>query len=171
MPDNPLFLQGRGQYNPERRVVAIPGLGEISYEDVKDFVGWAGGLLGGDDDGGGNNLAPAPPPIPANGGGGGGGMYAGCQIQLPVQVVSRAYCPPGYVVVQPPGQGKQCMLKAVARSCGLWKPARKPPIKASDWRCLMRADATVKKLDRVAKIANRVSGKAPLTRTRRKSSR
>lgn len=93
-------------------------------------------------------------------------LLGGCQIEVPVQVASRASCPPGYVVVQKPGQGKSCMLKSVAISCHLWKAPRKPPIKASDWRCLMKAGSVINKLDRVVATSNKITGKASLKRTR-----
>jgi hypothetical protein len=95
----------------------------------------------------------------------------GCPpVVVPVEVVERAKVPRGYVVViDPQTKQKVGMLKAVARHCKLWKPARKPPISASDWRCLQKANSTVKKLDRVVKMSNRVTGKTNLTRTRRTS--
>lgn len=97
---------------------------------------------------------------------------AGCPpVVVPVEIIGRAKVPRGYVVVvDPRTKQKVGMLKAVARHCKLWKPARKPPISASDWRCLQKANMTVKKLDRVVKMSNKVTGKASLTRSRRKSS-
>jgi hypothetical protein len=95
-----------------------------------------------------------------------------CPTMLPVQVVPRVARPPkGYVTVQPRmsnGQrgAKVYMRKAMARSCGLWKPRAKPPIKAGDWRCLKRASSVVKTLDRVVAMSNKVTGKARLTRSR-----
>ena len=103
---------------------------------------------------------------PVTGGNGQQQQLGGCQIEVPVQVASRASCPPGYVVVQKPGQGKSCMLKSVAISCHLWKAPRKPPIKASDWRCLMKAGSVINKLDRVVATSNKITGKASLRRTR-----
>jgi hypothetical protein len=93
---------------------------------------------------------------------------AGCAVTLPIRMTQRAVCPPGYVVVHPPGEGKQCMLKSVAISCKLYKSPAKPPIKASDWRCLKRSAAVVRRLDTIAKMANRVTGKANLSRSRGK---
>ena len=74
-------------------------------------------------------------------------------VQPSVRAVATA--PPGYVIVEcPKGSGnKVAMLKAVARSMGYWKPRRKPPIKAGDYRALMRSEATIKKLKRVVKAA------------------
>ena len=97
----------------------------------------------------------------------------GCAVVVPAQMKARVSCPPGYVSVvdpnSPNGQGKVCMLKKVAVSTGRWKAARKPPIKASDWRCLMKADSVVRKLDTVVKKSNKITGKARLTRSRSKS--
>lgn len=62
--------------------------------------------------------------------------------------------PPGYVIVNCPRiGGKVAMLKPVAQKWGLWKPRRRPPIKVSDWRALMKAESTVKKLKAVTKKA------------------
>lgn len=97
-----------------------------------------------------------------------GGAVPGCAITMPVRVTQRAVCPPGYVVVHPPGQGKQCMLKSVAISCKLYKSPTKPPIKASDWRCLKRSAAVVRRLDTIAKMANKVTGQANLSRSRKR---
>jgi hypothetical protein len=97
----------------------------------------------------------------------------GCAITAPVTQVSRFRAPRGYVVVYPDDpHGRTgtpvAMLKGVAKTCGLWKQPAKPPIKASDWRCLRRANTVVNKLDRIAKLANNVTGKADLRRTRGK---
>jgi len=112
--------------------------------------------------------------LPTNGNGqrgpwapGHGSMIDGCPQTLPVTYTQRAVAPRGYVVVIDPQSGqKVAMNKKVARACGLWKPARKPPIKASDYRCLTRANAVVKKLDRVVKMSNQVTGKNKLTRSK-----
>jgi hypothetical protein len=160
----------------------FPLIGEVCLSDA--FGGGGGGG--------------APPGSSGGGGGGGGGVailpggtefdltdwlgitdppeegsssgqtVAGCAVTLPVQVTQRAKCPPGYVVVHPPGQGKQCMLKSVAISCKLYKSPTKPPIKASDWRCLKKSAGVVRRLDTIAKMANRVTGKANLSRSRGK---
>jgi hypothetical protein len=106
--------------------------------------------------------------VPSASGGNAQAVAQACQPVLPVQVVSRAQCPKGYVVVEPPGQGKQCMLKALAVKCGLYKNPAKPPIKASDWRCLKKAASVTRKLDRVVKMSNQVTGKADLRRVRSK---
>lgn len=99
------------------------------------------------------NPAVNQPPQPARQG--------GCP-DIPVVVqpgqTTRLTAPPGYVIVKCRGQ-KVAMLKEVARSMGYWKPRRKPPISAKDWRCVQRAAATQKKLKRVVSTANRSLGK------------
>lgn len=97
-----------------------------------------------------------------------GGEIPGCSVTVPVQMRQRAYVPPGYVVVEPPGGGKIGMKKEVARACKLWKPSKKPPISASDWNSLKKAKRTADKLDRVVKTANAVTGRADLRRVRTK---
>ncbi len=98
-----------------------------------------------------------------------GAAVAGCPpVVVPVEMIARAKVPRGYVVViDPKTKQKIGMIKVLAQKCKLWKPARKPPISASDWRCLQRANMTVKKLDRVVKMSNKITGKASLTRTRK----
>lgn len=158
MPDNPFLRTPTGQSIVERSglepstVAAIGGLASGLFETI----------FGGDDEAEAVEAAEAPVST------GAGQTMGGCQITVPVQVQQRAKCPPGYVVVHPPGQGKQCMLKSAARACGLWKAPAKPPIKASDWRCLRKANSVVKKMDRIAKMTNEVTGKAPLRRVRSK---
>lgn len=115
----------------------------------------------GDDENGSVNGEPSPLPSTT---GQAGANIAGCQITVPVQAEMRAKCPPGYVVVHPPGQGKQCMLKGVAIKCGLYKSPKKPPIKASEWDCLKKANRVVNKLDRVVAMSNNVVGKNKMRR-------
>lgn len=91
----------------------------------------------------------------------------GCVITLPLEVVARAKCPRGYVAVNDPETGARvCMLKGAARSCGLWKAPKKPPISTRDWDALKRASSTIKKVDRVVRMSNEIQGKAKLTRSR-----
>jgi len=101
----------------------------------------------------------------------GGGTVNGCNLQVMVQPQAKTIhkAPRGYVIVQHPQTGqKVAMLKSVARSCGLWKPRQKPIMTAADARTLRRAASLTKKVDRVAKMANSVCGKAPLRRVRGK---
>jgi len=159
MPDNP----GLG-FIPARGLVGAPGSDTGLWSQVGSFLASNFGddvldWLGIGDD---SSSTATPTTTPTNAG------MPGCPPTVPVQVTQRAKCPPGYVVVHPAGQGKQCMIKSVARACGLWKPSAKPPIKASDWRCLRKANSVVKKMDRIAKMSNEVTGKAPLRRVRSK---
>lgn len=57
--------------------------------------------------------------------------------------------PKGYVVVRDPSGKPYAVLKSVARSFGLWKPARKPPISATDWKNFKRNQAIEKKLKKI----------------------
>lgn len=79
-------------------------------------------------------------------------------LTLPVEYTPVAKPPRGYVLVDYDGQ-EMFMLKGCARDLGLWKARRKPPISASDYRTLMRAATTAKKIDRITKMADRVTGK------------
>ena len=133
-------------------------------EDVQTYIS---GIIAGEETGTGERTGEG------NGGefvGNGSRNVQGCPpVVVPVRVINRAQVPRGYVVVIDPATNKKVgMLKSVARNCGLWKPARKPPISASDWRCLQKANSTVKKLDRVVKMSNKITGKASLTRSRTK---
>lgn len=115
------------------------------------------------------DVGPVTPVAATNGGG-----YPGCKITLPASTRTRYYAPPGYVIVRPPGANGApgapvAMLKRVAISCGLWKAAKKPPISAKDWTSLRKAASVTRKLDRVVKTANAVTGKADLRRVRRSS--
>lgn len=110
---------------------------------------------------------------PAVANGRGPSTMAGCDLYLPVKQAMRLVAPPGYVVVRPPTRDgsppvPRAMLKRAAVSCGLWKAAAKPPIKAKDWRCLKRANAVVNRIDTIVKMSNTVTGKAKLTRSRGK---
>ena len=158
MPDNPFTLNYGG------RSIVAPTQGQgISVGTVVDAIeaGWDY-LTGGGSDTATSNLGTNGGQAPASG----QTDQYGCAITVPAQSTTRMKCPPGYVVVHPHGQGKQCMLKSAARACGLWKPARKPPIKASDWRCLQKASTVVNRIDNIVKMSNKVTGKAPMRRTR-----
>ena len=78
-------------------------------------------------------------------------------VMMQPEYEQRMKCAPGYVAVRCRGAGGEiieaCMLKGVARVMGLWKPRRKPPISASDYRALGKAERTVKKLTNIAKRA------------------
>lgn len=97
--------------------------------------------------------------LPSNGRSGNGTsmMLNGC---LPGQVVvqpgveTRLKAPKGFVIVDmPDGSGKKAVEKTLARKCGLWKPAPKPPITASEWKTLKKADRVKKKAKKIAQTA------------------
>lgn len=79
--------------------------------------------------------------------------------------VARNSCPPGYVLVNDPTSGApMCMLKGAARSLGLWRPRRKPPISAGDWTRIKVAKRVTKKAGKIAreagwKVATKGSGR------------
>jgi hypothetical protein len=73
--------------------------------------------------------------------------------------------PRGYVIVRDPGTGAVVAVrKAIARAYHLWKPARKPPISASDWHHYQRNQALEKKLLRIAAPALRHKHKTTAVR-------
>jgi len=78
-------------------------------------------------------------------------------VMMQPQWEQRMKCAKGYVAVRCRGAGGEvieaCMMKPVARAMGLWKPRRKPPISATDYRALGKAERTVKKLTNIAKRA------------------
>lgn len=161
MPDSPDFT-GSG-----------PGL------DWRDFVDPAleiGGAVYDWATGGNGNGVAAPGAIPptvaaprtaprTNGGASGQAACCG-QTMVPIAYKQIASCPPGYVAVDTSGDGRTdaCVIRSCARQYG-WRPAAKPPIKASDWKGLRKAASTIKKLDRVVKMGNAVVGKKPYRRT------
>lgn len=127
---------------------AIPGGSALDNAfDWGDLGDWIPGI--GDDD-----PVQAPPS-------GNGVLGPGCNIQLvvPGKVRPVHTCPPGYVTVQNSNGVKSCMLKPHARMCGLWKPKRKPPISASDYRTIRRAASAQKRLSRVVKMADKATGR------------
>ena len=145
--------------------ITLPWVGEVCASNIGEKVQeWGESLMeNGAPNGNGNgtqNGRVSSPRVTAS----------GCPpVVVPIRVIPRAQVPRGYVVVIDPATNQKVgMLKSVARHCKLWKPARKPPISASDWRCLQKANSTVKKLDRVVKMSNKITGKASLTRSRSK---
>lgn len=65
--------------------------------------------------------------------------------------------PKGYVVIRDMQGRPFGVNKQIAKSFGLWKPKKKPPISVRDWEALKRADRTVKKLKKVVKKSKAVS--------------
>ena len=105
-----------------------------------------------------------PPSSPATHGGMSNG---GVVVTHAPMVEQRVRCRPGYVAVTDPNTGyKMCMLKEVARSCGLWKARPKPVLTASDRKTLRKAESIMdNKVARVVQMTNNVRGKAKYTRS------
>lgn len=82
----------------------------------------------------------------------------GLALTLPLELTAIAKPPAGYVTVIYNGE-RMFMLKGCARDLGLWKARRKPPISASDWRTLAKASMTAKKVDRLCKMSDKITGK------------
>ena len=101
-----------------------------------------------------------------------GGRANGCNLQVMVapqqKVINKA--PRGYVIVEDPQNPgiKVAMLKAVAKSCGLWKPRANPFFTASEAKTIRKAARRQRKGDRLAKMLNSSCGTAPLRRSRGK---
>lgn len=106
------------------------------------------------------------------------GMYApgnvatntvgGCSsipVTMQPQATTVMKAPPGYVVVNCNGQ-KVAMLKPVARALGLWKPRKKPPISASQYSCIRKANSAITKIDNLKKMTDSMKMK-PKPRKRR----
>jgi len=73
--------------------------------------------------------------------------------------------PKGYVIVRDPASGQvMAVRKAIAKAYHLWKPARKPPISASDWHHYQRNRQLEKKLLKIAgpALRKRSSSRAPV---------
>lgn len=81
--------------------------------------------------------------------------------------------PRGYVVVRDANGKPYPMWKPLARSMGLWRAARKPPISAGDWNKYQTAQTVEKKLRKIAGRALRrrslrvISGSSRATATAR----
>ena len=67
--------------------------------------------------------------------------------------------PPGYVLVTRHGV-TAAILKPVARSMGLWKPRKKPPISVSEYTALQKAARAENKIKSLAKKADFVVRKS-----------
>ena len=108
----------------------------------------------------------SPVPIPGTGTCG----PPGGPVVVAPMVGQRLIAPPGYRIVEcPKGSGRKvAMREETARAYGYIRARRKPPISVKDWRSLMAAERTAKKIDKVVQASNRVTGKA---RYRRSSGR
>lgn len=78
--------------------------------------------------------------------------------------------PRGYVIVKDASGRPFAVNKAIAKSFGLWRPAAKPPISATDWKHYKRNQVIEKRLRKIAAPALRKSRKsvaAPVSRKRK----
>lgn len=78
--------------------------------------------------------------------------------------------PKGYVIVRDPATGQYygAVRKDVARRAGLWKPAAKPPISATDWKHYKSAKRVEKKLKKIAGPALRKYSRSSPAKGKRK---
>jgi hypothetical protein len=82
------------------------------------------------------------------------------QFALDDAYLSVAYrAPKGYVVVRDPQGRPYALMKAMAKQFGLWKPAARPPISATDWKHYKRNQVIEKRLRRIASKALRKKGR------------
>lgn len=168
---------------------ALQAVGLASKPVVGTAVAVAAGYAGASMAGGGQPSLPggvAAAPTPAGGGllpwwrGPGGKMQF--PWQDPQQLLQPPYAyddsylrityraPRGYVVVKDPQGRRYAMAKPVARSVGLWRASRKPPISAGDWHRYQTARSVEKKLVKLARHAlhrRRPANVVPFTKTRR----
>lgn len=73
-------------------------------------------------------------------------------------VAQRLKAPPGYVIVMCGGH-KVAMDKDVARAKGYWKPRSKPPITASEYKTVRKAERVKGKISRMVKSADKAVSK------------
>ncbi len=66
--------------------------------------------------------------------------------------------PRGYVIIRDASGRPFAVNKQMARSFGLWKPAKKPPISVGDWQKFKAAERVEKKLKKIAGPALRKRG-------------
>lgn len=65
----------------------------------------------------------------------------------------RYYAPRGYVVIRDSEGRPYAIPRLLAQKLGLWRPAKKPPISASDWHHYKRNQQLEKKLIKICKPA------------------
>lgn len=76
--------------------------------------------------------------------------------------------PRGYVIIKDASGRPFAVNKAIAKSFGLWRPAAKPPISATDWKHYKRNQVIEKRLRKIAAPALRKSRKSSSTTVTRK---
>lgn len=80
-------------------------------------------------------------------------LEGGGQLVTAPEVGYRYKAPKGYVMVTLQGQ-RVAMYKPLAQKLGLWHSRPKPPITASEWRNLKRAERTKNKAKKIAQTAD-----------------
>ena len=82
----------------------------------------------------------------------------------------RSYvrAPRGYVIVRDASGRPFAVLRQIARQIGIWRPAAKPPISATDWKNYKRNKAIEKKLIKIARPAMRAHSRPSSTTTKRR---
>ena len=76
--------------------------------------------------------------------------------------------PRGYVIVRDASGRPFAVLRQIARQFGIWKPAAKPPISATDWKHYKRNKQIEKKLVKIARPALRAHSRPSKTTTKRR---
>ena len=69
--------------------------------------------------------------------------------------------PRGFVVVYDQVGDPYGLPKQLARAYGLWKPAARPPISATDWKAFKRAASVGKKLKSIESMSNKYLTRRP----------
>lgn len=76
------------------------------------------------------------------------------RVVVPAQAKQIASCPSGFRAVTLSDGRKVCMRERFAKKFGFIKTRKKPPISASDWDKLKRAEQVKKKVKKVAQTAD-----------------
>lgn len=71
--------------------------------------------------------------------------------------------PRGYVIVRDASGRPFAVLRQIARQFGIWKPAAKPPISATDWKHYKRNKVIERKLVKIARPALRAHSRPSKT--------
>jgi hypothetical protein len=75
--------------------------------------------------------------------------------------------PKGYVIIRDANGKPYAVLRQIAKQFGLWRPAAKPPISATDWKNYKRNRAIEKRLVKIARPALRKSTRSTSTKRRK----
>lgn len=89
---------------------------------------------------------------------------------IPMRDLRQYYrAPKGFVVLYDQAGDPFGIPKQMAKAYGLWKPAAKPPISATDWKSFKRAASVGKKLKRIDSMAQKYLTKRSSTSSRKRS--